>query len=245
MCPSRMPRRSIAVMPTSPPCRPRRACHIGSQLTDRADRRRRARSRRLADALRRGTASLEHIDVGGGLGIVYRDEQPPPITDLVTALCACVPDRYTIVMEPGRSLVGEAGLLLTRVEYVKPGAARRFVIVDAGMNDLLRPALYEAWHEVLPCNAARLDEAPEPSDVVGPICESGDWLARARELAAQPGDLLALTSAGAYGFVMASNYNARPRPAEVLVEAGHYRPIRARESLRTLMANELALLQTE
>ncbi len=219
------------------------ACHIGSQLTTVAP---------VVDAIGEVVAmaeglagegiALEHVDVGGGLGIRYRDEQPPPIAALVEALLAIVPERYTVVMEPGRSLVGPAGLLLTRVEYLKQTEARHFAIVDAAMNDLLRPALYDAWHEVLSCREAAAGAARETLEIVGPVCESGDWLARGRTLAVTPGDVLALLDAGAYGRVMASNYNARPRPCEVLVEGTTWRVVRARESLAELMASERELL---
>jgi len=222
------------------------ACHIGSQLTSIApvvDAVREVVG--LATALAAEGIDVEHIDVGGGLGIRYRDESPPRIAELVAALCAIVPERYTITLEPGRSIVGEAGVLLARVEYVKQAGTRRFVIVDAAMNDLLRPALYDAWHEVRPCNERRLTEPQSMCDVVGPICESGDWLARGRALAARPGDLLSFMDAGAYGFAMASNYNARPRPAEVLIQDCAFRLIRARERTAELLANEQNLLISE
>ncbi|MCB1747784.1 MAG: diaminopimelate decarboxylase [Gammaproteobacteria bacterium] len=219
------------------------ACHIGSQLTSFApviDAVREVVG--LAGALAEVGIALEHVDVGGGLGIHYRDEQPPPIGEFVRAVLQAVPEHYTVVMEPGRSLVGEAGVLLTRVEYVKDTPAKRFVIVDAAMNDLLRPTLYEAWHEVRPCAEPAADAETLPCDVVGPICETGDWLARGRELAVAPGDLLAVLGSGAYGFAMASNYNARPRPPEVLIEDGGARLVRARERVEDLMRNELDLL---
>ncbi|MEX2482128.1 MAG: diaminopimelate decarboxylase [Gammaproteobacteria bacterium] len=219
------------------------ACHIGSQLTSSAPIIAAVQEVvALMEGLEADGIELDHIDVGGGLGISYQDERPPSIADLVAAVIEVVPERYTIVMEPGRSLVGEAGLLLTRVEYAKPAGSRNFVIVDAAMNDLLRPALYEAWHEVRPCAEARLDEPGVLCDVVGPICESGDWLARARELAVQPGDLLAIMDTGAYGFAMASNYNARPRPAEVLVYGGDFHVVRPRERTVDLFAREQEVL---
>ncbi|MGR8918472.1 MAG: diaminopimelate decarboxylase family protein, partial [Gammaproteobacteria bacterium] len=188
-----------------------------------------------------GGRPLGHIDVGGGLGISYQDEAPPPAAALVAAMCDVVPARYTIVMEPGRSLVGPAGLMLTRVEYVKAAAAKNFVICDAAMNDLLRPSLYGAWHAVHRCEAA--SDAPRiVADLVGPVCESGDWLARDRELAVAPGDLLAIMDTGAYVAVMASNYNARPRAAEVLVADGGFAIVRGRDSIEALLANEQAHL---
>jgi diaminopimelate decarboxylase len=219
------------------------ACHIGSQLTSFApvvDAVGEVVA--LAGALAAEGIALEHVDVGGGLGIRYRDEEPPVIGELVRAVLDVVPEHYTVMMEPGRSLVGEAGVLLTTVEYVKDTPAKRFVIVDAAMNDLLRPALYEAWHEVRPCNEPAPDAVTLPCDVVGPVCESGDWLARGRELAVTPGDLLAILGTGAYGFAMASNYNARPRPPEVLIENGGARLVRARERVEDLMRSELDLL---
>ncbi|MEQ8661309.1 MAG: diaminopimelate decarboxylase, partial [Gammaproteobacteria bacterium] len=220
--------------------------HIGSQLTSIAP---------VVDAVREVVAlaaglaasgvEIEHIDVGGGLGIRYQDEAPPPIRTLVEALLAVVPSSYTVVMEPGRSIVGACGVLLTRVEYVKATAARNFVIVDAAMNDLLRPALYDAWHEVRPCREPAPGAIALACDVVGPVCESGDFLARGRHLAVVPGDLLAVMAAGAYGFAMASNYNARPRPPEVLVEAAGPRLVRARERVPDLMRDELERLQDD
>ena len=222
------------------------ACHIGSQLTTIAPVVAAVREVvALAGELAAEGIPLAHIDVGGGLGIRYEDEQPPAIRALVEALLREVPERYEVVMEPGRSIVGECGVLLTRVEYVKSTVARNFVIVDAAMNDLLRPALYDAWHEVLPCTAPAPGAHTLECDVVGPVCESGDWLARGRTLVAAPGDLLAVMSAGAYAFAMASNYNARPRPPEVLVEAGGPRLVRARERVADLMRDELERLSEE
>lgn len=218
------------------------ACHIGSQLTSIAplvDAI--TQVVELAHALDAQGFALEHVDVGGGLGICYRDEQPPSAAALVEAIIRIVPERYTVVMEPGRSIVGAAGLLLTRVEYLKHNDARDFVIVDAAMNDLLRPALYDAWHDVRPYQLS--PECPTiRCDIVGPICESGDWLARDRELAVAAGDLLSIMDVGAYGSVMGSNYNARPRPAEALVEGRSFRVIRARETMADLMAKERAHL---
>ena len=216
------------------------ACHIGSQLTTIApvvDAVREVVN--LAQVLSNDGIALEHIDVGGGLGISYQDETPPAIEQLISAICEVVPPEYTVVMEPGRSIVGKAGLLLTRVEYLKLTAAKNFVIVDAAMNDLLRPALYSAWHEVLTCNQSPAAETMT-ADVVGPVCESGDWLARSRELAVTEGDLIAILDTGAYAAVMSSQYNARPRACEVLVENGDFRVIRERESHEAMMANELA-----
>ena len=215
------------------------ASHIGSQLTNiepviEAV----VQVVKLAETLRSEGIELEHIDVGGGLGICYQDETPPPIADLVAAVCAQIPARYTVMMEPGRSLIGAAGTLLTTVEYLKSTPVKTFAIVDAAMNDLMRPALYDAWHGVVPVVAAGDGETLVHCDVVGPVCESGDWLARARDLPVAPGRVLAILDAGAYGFAMTSNYNARPRPPEVLVEGDTFTVIRARESLADLTANE-------
>lgn len=218
------------------------ACHIGSQLTSVepvvvAVNQVVA----LAERLAAGGIRLAQLDLGGGLGIRYQAESPPTIPSFVAALLAGVPAHYRVALEPGRSLVGEAGVLLTRIEYVKDTAVKRFAIVDAAMNDLLRPALYEAWHDVVPVVPAAAAEC-STCDVVGPVCESGDWLARARSLPARPGELLAILNAGAYGFAMASNYNARPRPAEVLVAGEGFRLVRPRETMEELLARERACL---
>ena len=216
------------------------ASHIGSQLTsiepviDAV-----TQVVGVAESLRAEGIALEHIDVGGGLGICYQDETPPPIAALVAAVRTRVPELYAVVMEPGRSLIGAAGSLLTTVEYLKQTPVKTFAIVDAAMNDLMRPALYDAWHEVVPLEAANSADTLVHCDVVGPVCESGDWLARARVLPASPGRMLAILDTGAYGFAMTSNYNARPRPPEVLVDGDAFTVIRARESLEDLMANEL------
>lgn len=219
------------------------ACHIGSQLTGLAPLR--AALRHLRAFLREIQnlgAELTHVDVGGGLGIRYRDEAPPTLGDYAAEISAHFTDlEVELLCEPGRSLVGEAGLLLTRVEYLKSGSeVRDFAIVDAAMNDLIRPALYSAWQEVLPVTA-RPDAATRRYDIVGPICESGDFLARERELALAEGDLLAVMTAGAYGFAMSSNYNSRPRAAEVMVDGASAYLVRARESLPALFAGETVL----
>jgi diaminopimelate decarboxylase len=216
------------------------ACHIGSQLTELAPLREAAgRMAELALTLRADGVALEHLDLGGGLGIAYRDETPPDIAAYAGALRdaagAC---GLPVHVEPGRSLIGPAGVLLTRVEYLKPGAPRAFAVVDAAMTELIRPALYDAWHGVLPVTERA--GAAQAWDIVGPVCESGDWLARDRALCLEPGDLLAIGDAGAYGFAMASNYNARPRPPEVLVEGEAFRTIRAREALEELWRGEAA-----
>ncbi len=213
-------------------------CHIGSQITeiapfvDALDR-----VLGLVDALARDGIVLDHIDVGGGLGIRYRDETPPPPGAYVEALVKRLGDRpQKLVFEPGRHLVGNAGLLLTRVEYLKPGAAKNFAIVDAAMNDLIRPALYDAHHDIVAVTPRAVD--PVTYDVVGPVCESGDFLGRDRALAIAEGDLLAVLSAGAYGMAQASNYNSRGRAAEVMVDGADLHLIRDREPTRALFALE-------
>ena len=215
------------------------ASHIGSQLTSIEpviDAVKQVVG--LAESLRAEGIVLEHIDVGGGLGICYQDEKPPPIAALVAAVCQLVPAPYAVMMEPGRSVIGAAGCLLTTVEYLKQTPVKTFAIVDAAMTDLIRPALYDAWHDVVPLEAASSADTLVHCDVVGPVCESGDWLARARDLPAAPGRMLAILDTGAYGFAMTSNYNARPRPPEVLVDDDAFTVIRARESLQDLLANE-------
>jgi diaminopimelate decarboxylase len=215
-------------------------CHIGSLLTDPTPFAAAAeRLAALVDRLQARGIALRHIDVGGGIGIRYKDEPAQPIAAFVReALRALGPRRETVIFDPGRSIVGNAGVLLTRVEYVKPGAARNFLVVDAAMNDLIRPPLYGAWHEV---RAVREPEAGAEIgvyDIVGPICESADFLAKERRLAARADDLLAILSAGAYGMVMSSNYNSRPRAAEVLVDGAQMRLVRRRESVDDLFALE-------
>jgi len=213
-------------------------CHIGSQLTDLSPLADAAdRVLALVDALAAEDIALHHIDLGGGVGIRYHDETPPDLAAYGRTLAARFAGRREkLLLEPGRSLVGNAGLLLTRVEYLKPGEDKNFAIVDAAMNDLMRPALYEAYHEIV-----AVDERPTPSkryDIVGPICETGDFLGFARDLAIEEGDLLALLSAGAYGMSMASNYNSRPRAAEILIDRNEIHLIRERETQASLMAGE-------
>ncbi len=212
------------------------ACHIGSQLTaltpiiDAAKR-----VMKLVKSLRREHIEVDHVDVGGGLGIVYNDESPPAIQAYVEAICHIIDPCYEIVIEPGRSLVGAAGALLSRVQYLKQTPQKTFVICDAAMTELIRPALYQAHHDVLPVTAGIEDRVV---DVVGPVCESGDFLARDRRLGVSGGDLIALMDCGAYGFVMASNYNARPRPAEVLIDRDKFHLARERETGPQLYARE-------
>ncbi len=218
-------------------------CHIGSQLADPAPFvEAAARIAELAARLEVAGISIAHIDLGGGIGIRYRDEVPRPVAEFVAGALAALGARHVgLILDPGRSIIGNAGLLLTRVEYVKPGAAKSFLVVDAAMNDLLRPALYDAWHEVRAVREAPPGVRPVNYDVVGPVCESGDFLARERPLVAGAGDLLAVMSAGAYGMSMSSNYNSRPRAAEVLVDGAQAHLIRARETVQDLFALERIL----
>jgi diaminopimelate decarboxylase len=215
--------------------------HIGSQLTrvaPFADAL--ARLAELVDQLGQDGIHLRYLDVGGGLGIRYGDETPPSAADYVRALRPTLARLgLTVLVEPGRSLVGQAGVLLTRVLYRKTSEGRRFVVVDAGMNDLIRPALYNAHHEIRPVAEPADGAVPEVVDVVGPVCESGDFLAKERPLPpVAEGALLAVLSAGAYGFAMASNYNARPRAAEVMVHGDRFEVVRARETYEDLIAGE-------
>jgi diaminopimelate decarboxylase len=216
-------------------------CHIGSQLTEIApfaaalDK-----ILDLLDRLQREGITISHLDLGGGLGIRYRDETPPAPGDYARALTALIGNRpQKLLFEPGRLLTGNAGVLLTRIEYLKHGEERNFAVVDAAMNDLMRPALYDAWHDVLPVMAGTAGE--KPYDIVGPVCESGDFLARGRQLAVSEGDLLAVMSAGAYGMSMSSNYNTRPRAAEVMVDGNTSHLVRERESVAELMSREILL----
>jgi len=220
-------------------------CHIGSQITqiepylDALDR-----VLDLVEAVEAAGIALHHIDLGGGLGITYTDEQPPAPADLVAAMLARIDARghghRELLLEPGRSLVGNAGVLVCEVQVLKEGqtddGGKNFCIVDAAMNDLVRPAMYGAWMAIEPCQS-RAGQA-QTWDVVGPVCESGDWLGRDRPLAVAPGDRLAVLSAGAYGMVMASNYNSRPRAAELMVDGAQVRCVRERESLASLFAGE-------
>ncbi len=215
--------------------------HIGSQITEVGPFvAALEKVLEFVDALDATGMHLEHLDLGGGLGIRYRDETPPAIGDYLGALFRRVGNRkLKILLEPGRSLVGNAGLLLARVEYLKHGVAKNFAVTDAAMNDLLRPALYDAWHEVLP--VTRRDGPVKRYDIVGPVCESADFLARDRDLALAGGDLLAVMSAGAYGMSMSSNYNSRPRAAEVMVDGKTAHLVRDRESAQSLFASERLL----
>lgn len=220
-------------------------CHIGSQITEVAP---------YLDALDKLIAlilklaadgiTLQHLDLGGGIGIRYADETPLVPADLIGRVLDALKQNglghLQLVLEPGRSLVGSAGVLLTQIEYLKHSDIRNFAIVDAAMNDLMRPTLYDAWHDVEPVKQ-RPDVTAQVYDVVGPICESADWLARERPLAIAEGDLLAIMSAGAYAFSMASQYNSRPRPAEIMVDGERSHVIRERETIAQLFANEQLL----
>ena len=214
-------------------------CHIGSQITDTAPYLEAMdRILDLVTQIEAAGIAIHHIDFGGGLGIDHQGDTPPAADALWAALLARLDTRgfgdRQLMTEPGRSLVGNAGVCLTEVLYLKPGEQKNFCIVDAAMNDLPRPALYEAFHRIVPLAEPRPGAAPTTYDVVGPVCESGDWLGRDRGLAVRPGELLAVLSAGAYSMSMASNYNTRPRAAEVLVDGPAHRVVRQREPVADL-----------
>lgn len=213
-------------------------CHIGSQLTELApfvDALDRVLA--LADRLKAAGITLRHLDLGGGLGITYRDETPPLPADYAGTLLEKLKDTdYEIILEPGRAIMGNAGVLLTTVEFLKHGEEKNFAIVDAAMNDMMRPALYQAWQAIEPVVEADLPTANW--DIVGPICETGDFLGKDRSLAIQAGDILCIRSAGAYGFAMASQYNSRPRPIELMVDGEQVHIIRERETIGSLFSNE-------
>lgn len=221
-------------------------CHIGSQITETAPCL--EATERLLDLVQQVEAAgiaLHHIDLGGGLGITYQNETPPAADELLPQLLACLDARglgqRKIVLEPGRSLVGNAGVCLSEVIHLKPGAEKNFCIVDAAMNDLPRPAMYEAWHAIMPLQETAAQALAAVYDVVGPVCESSDWIGRNRRLSVQAGDRLAVMSAGAYCMSMASNYNSRCRAAEVLVANGQAHLISERETLTALLARERLL----
>ena len=216
-------------------------CHIGSQLTsiepflDAIDR-----LLVMVDTLAGEGITISHFDMGGGLGVTYGQEQPPHPSELITA----VKDRFkerdmTLLMEPGRSIAANAGIFLTRVEYLKCNEHKNFAIVDGAMNDLIRPALYGAWQEIV--SVVKKIGSKKTYDVVGPVCESGDFLGKDRELIVEAGDLLAVRSAGAYGFVMSSNYNTRPRAPEIMVDGDKHHVVRQRETVDQLLALESSL----
>ena len=216
-------------------------CHIGSQILETSPLDEALdRVLELVAALTRDGIALSHLDLGGGFGIRYRDETPPDIG----AYCRRLAQRlastgYRVMLEPGRAIVGPSGVLLTRVEYLKVDKQKRFAVVDASMSELIRPALYESWHDIVPVEESRAE--PATYDIVGPVCESSDVLGSDRPLSVKEGDLLAILSAGAYGMAMASNYNSRPRPCEVLVDGGRALEVRSRESVRSLFALEKRL----
>ncbi len=215
-------------------------CHIGSQLTEVApfmDALERLLD--LADRLKEKNIAIQHLDLGGGLGVRYKDENPPLPSDYTKHLFTNERLReYQIIIEPGRAIAANTAVLLTMVEYLKHSEEKNFAIVDAAMNDLIRPSLYQSWQEIIPLDRAKKGDT-QHYDIVGPICESGDFLGKDRELSLQQGDLLAIRSAGAYGFTMASNYNTRPRAAEVLVDNDSSALIRKRESIESLFADEI------
>ena len=217
-------------------------CHIGSQIismspfVDALDR-----LLGLVQKIETTGITLEHIDIGGGLGIQYQDETPPSAQEYADEVCAKFSNtEHELILEPGRSIVGNAGVLLTQVEFLKQTADRNFVIVDGAMNDLIRPSLYSAWHDILPLKEQQA-ETDELVDIVGPICETGDFLGKERHLNLQQDDLLAVCSAGAYGFTMASTYNSRPKICEVMVDGDEVFEIRKRETVEELMAGESLL----
>ena len=221
-------------------------CHIGSQLTDVApfmdalDR-----LLDLADRLKTHGIEIEHLDIGGGLGVRYKDETPPSPADYTAHLFTNERlKQYEVVIEPGRAIAANIAVLLTKVEYIKNGVEKNFAIVDAAMNDLIRPSLYQAYQEIIPVDKnANINSASKLYDIVGPICETGDFLGKDRELQLQQNDLLAIRSTGAYGFVMSSNYNTRPRAPEILVDGEKSHIIRQRETIESLFANESILEQ--
>ena len=221
-------------------------CHIGSQLTGLAPfTDALVRVLALIDRLGDAGITLHHLDLGGGLGIRYSDETPPEPADYARALRPLIADReLELLIEPGRAIAGNAGVLLTRVEHLKLTDDRAFAIVDAAMNDLIRPALYQAWMTIEPVVANTTAETRR-YDIVGPVCETGDFLGKERELALAEGDLLAVRGAGAYGFVMSSNYNTRPRAAEVLVDGSEAHLVRSRETIADLLRGEQTLPRQE
>lgn len=215
------------------------ACHIGSQITELTP------FMELVDFLLKMQSKLaaigidiKHLNFGGGLGIHYHHEQPPTIHDYAkTILQKCHDKKITLFFEPGRAIVGDAGVLLTRIEYIKSTPHKQFAIVDAGMNDLIRPALYDAWQTILPVSQRDIEK--QHYDIAGPVCESADFLGKNRHLAIETNDLLAIDAVGAYGFSMSSNYNSRPRPAEVMVSDTQVKLIRPRETIEALYQSEI------
>lgn len=217
-------------------------CHIGSQLTEISpfiDALQRLLI--LVDALAKDGIEIRHLDLGGGLGVRYRDENPPSVRDYIGAIREVLGDReLTLMFEPGRSIAANAGLLVMQVEYLKPTAEHNFALVDTAMNDMIRPALYQAWLDIQPVQRGGAGE-PRNWDIVGPVCETGDFLAKERELILQQGDLLAMFGAGAYGFTMSSNYNSRGRAAEVMVDGSDFHLVRERETIADVLRGESRL----
>ncbi|NRA69744.1 MAG: diaminopimelate decarboxylase [Gammaproteobacteria bacterium] len=221
-------------------------CHIGSQLTNLlpfTDAIKRVLT--LIDRLKEQGINISHLDVGGGLGVTYQDEQPPQPHEYAKALADCLAEHrdLTIIYEPGRAIMANAGILVAKVEYLKQTPDKNFAIIDAAMNDLIRPALYSAWQEIVAVESST--QATDVYDVVGPVCETGDFLGKDRTLALSPGDFIAIKSSGAYGFTMASNYNSRVKPAEVMVDCDKDIEIRQRETLADLWRGEIATLDTD
>ncbi|WP_272993433.1 diaminopimelate decarboxylase [Porticoccus hydrocarbonoclasticus] len=216
-------------------------CHIGSQLTEIApfiDALNRVL--KLVEQLSANGIKLEHLDLGGGLGVCYQNEQPPHPSEYIAAIRQQLDQSpMMLVLEPGRSIAANAGILLTRVEYLKPGKDKNFAIVDAAMNDMIRPALYEAWMAIEPVSPHT--GSPHHWDIVGPVCETGDFLGKNRRLSLEQGDLLCVYSAGAYGFTMSSNYNSRGRAAEIMVDGNRAHQVRARETVEDLIRGETLL----
>lgn len=218
------------------------ACHIGSQITESEPFRTALKKLlHLCDQLQRLGITISHIDIGGGLGVRYQTEQPLSVNHYLNALLQEIGDRpQTLIFAPGRAIVAEAGILVTKVEFIKTTPDKNFAIVDGGMNDLIRPALYEAWHDIKPLNL-NSTSVKRSYDIVGPVCETGDFLAKDREMHIDAGDLLAVMTAGAYGFSMSSNYNSRPRAAEVMVDGKNCYLIRERELIADLFKGEKLL----
>lgn len=213
------------------------ACHIGSQITSLSpfvDAYKRLLA--LTQTLRSQGLILTHIDIGGGLGVPYQNETPPSFEDYAQALISLTPPDLMLILEPGRALIANAGILVTQVLFIKPSQNKNFCIVDCAMNDLLRPALYNAWHNIIPLT--KQNGQMRTYDVVGPVCESGDFLGKERSLAVRPNDYLAICSVGAYGFVNSSNYTSRPRSCEVLVQNTEYKVVRERETIEQLFSQE-------
>ncbi len=197
----------------------------------------------MIEQLDKNNIKINHLDIGGGLGVRYRDETPPQIAEYINAIKAKLGNKsYKLLIEPGRAIVANAGILLTKIEYLKEGSDNKhFAIVDAAMNDLIRPSLYSAWQNIIPVK--QNDFPAQNYDVVGPICETGDFLGKDRSLSIQENDLLAICSAGAYGFAMSSNYNSRPRVSEVFVKGEEHRLIRRRETFEELVSTEVSFLR--